>query len=160
MRRIACITLFIAAMLPLYGQETGRILVAGFDIPGAGVIERRYLREEVMRCLVSAGAAVVPVMEMEEQVLGDDPMGVFPPDEEKTVMRWAERIDASVVISGSCERKGESWVVRLLIYGRDDRRFTRYEFEAPGTSYPDPGALAHEILTRIPSRVSGSPSTR
>ena len=128
-------------------SNESRVLVLGFDLPGADTVQRRFIREEVMRELSGRGESVVPVMELEEHFLGENAVPEESSLSDEIVQNWAGRVPSAAIVSGRCEKTaGGVWNIYCTFYLVKDRKYVRKTIRTEGSSLPDTKFLAGEIL--------------
>ncbi len=154
---IACL-LFTVSLSAAEKYPDARVLVLGFDLPGSDSVQRRYLREELMRELSAIGKTVVPVMELEEHFLGDNSAGDNLSPAENNLHAWAERIPSCAIVSGRCDKTSSgTWNVHCIVYLVKEKKYMRKTVSAEGSTLPDTKKIAGEILIVLNDTICPQP---
>ena len=111
---------FIAAAICFSGSASVsaeearmKVLVLGTESPVLSDVQDRVLRESVMRELLAAGIAIVPVMELEREIQLDAVNVRSVPL--STVPALAERFGARLILRGAYGGKNRAGVYTLII---------------------------------------------
>ena len=157
MKRIGFILIFFLILVPLASEQDAgsRVLVLGFDLPEADSVERRFVREDVMRFLGEQGVPVVPVMELEGFFLGENPVREESSASERALRAWADRIPCGIIIAGKGEKDSSGvWIFHCTIYLVRENSFRHETMHINGPSGPDTKALAAEIRRFISAHIT------
>jgi len=162
-RKIAAAVLTALALVIVVNHLTAdgraRVVVLGFNSRQLNDVQDRLLRETVLREFFDRGRAIVPVMEIESLLLGDQRRNIRLLSE-KDIREISVEIDAAYAICGTLEPESgpadrcidaeARFVCHLVLYRRDDDTFVRERIVVNGADTLDRffSALAKEIVKR------------
>jgi hypothetical protein len=137
--------------VPSLAQTASRILVLGSARGELSEIEDRIMREEVMRQLVKSGQKIVPVMEIEKEIL-ENALDVRKVSDSE-MKGLSEKLNADLIVSGSFARTPRSFSFQLAVRNMAIGIITRKEIPLDITSVP--GDYWQKLADGIAKEIAG-----